>query len=145
MIARFLIMFFSYFFLILAVTFLGMYLNDKNIIGVGVYFIMIILSVILPLLFFNKLVFKTSKRDLQLLQEGRSADAEIIEVRDTGIRLNDIYFKVKLRLRVTPENYPPFEVMATKLYTKFEIPSVGKRLTIKYIPGKLTKVLITGS
>jgi hypothetical protein len=142
MITRFLIMFFLYFFLIIAMTFLGMYLNEKNIIGTGLYFLMIILSVIVPLLFFNRIVFKTSGRDLLLLQEGTPAVAEILEVRDTGVTVNDIFINVKLRLRVTPDNIPPFEVITSKLYSRLEFPSAGDRLKVKYIPGKLTKVLI---
>ena len=143
MVKRFLVGFFIYFFLIIAATLGGMYLMSKHIIGIGGYVAIIIVSVVIPLIFFNKLVLnRVSKKDRDILQNGVEADAEILNIQDTGVTINNIYINVKMLLKINPQFGSPFEVNTSHLVSRVNIPRPGDMLRVKYNKNDLTKVVI---
>ncbi len=143
MVKRFLVGFFAYFILIIAATLGGMFLMSKHIIGIGGYIAIIIISVVIPLIFFNKLVLnRVSKKDREILQNGVEADAEIISIQDTGVTINNIYINVKMLLKVIPQFGSPFEINTSHLVSRVNIPRPGDMLRVKYSKNDLTKVVI---
>jgi len=142
MVGRFLTMFFLYFFLIAAAVILGMYLMSEGIVGPAGYVIIVVAAVLIPMIFFNKTVFKTSGKEKKILQNGITSRAEILEIKDTGMTINNIYYNVSLRLRVMPESMPAFEVRTSHLFSRVNMPNAGDSLYVKYLTNDLTKVVI---
>ncbi len=142
MVGRFLTMFFLYFFLIAAAVILGMYLMSEEIVGPVGYVIIVVAAVLIPMIFFNKTVFKTSGKDKKILQNGITARAEILEIKDTGVTINNIYYNVILRLKVMPDSMPAFEARASHLFSRVSMPNAGDILYVKYLTNDLTKVVI---
>lgn len=142
MVKRFLIIFFSYFALIALATLGGMYLASKHVIGIGLVAVIIIVVTVIPLLFMNKIIFGTSGKEKKILASGVEALAEILDVGETGVTINEIYFNIKLTLKVKPDNSPPFEVKTTHLFSRLQVPRVGDILRVKYDPLNLTEVVI---
>ena len=142
MVKRFLVVFVSYFALITAATLGGLYLASRHIIGVGAVAIIIVVATVIPLLFMSKTIFSTSKKDKQILANGVEALAEITDIQETGVTVNDIYYNIKLELRVKPINAPIFEVKTTHLFSRLQIPRIGDVLRVKYDPSNLMEVVI---
>jgi hypothetical protein len=57
----------------------------------------------------------------------------VLEVKDTGTTVNN-QPRVRLRLRVQPEDGPPFEVERKLLVSRLAIPRVGERVEVAYDP-----------
>lgn len=76
-----------------------------------------------------------------LAQTGMGATAEVLSIADTGalINFNPV---VKMRLNVTPQFGPAFQVDAETAVSKIAIPRVGDKINIKYNPANTSQVLV---
>jgi len=76
-----------------------------------------------------------------LSQTGMGATAEVLSIADTGalINFNPV---VKMRLNVTPQYGPAFQVDAETAVSKIAIPRVGDKINIKYNPANTSQVLV---
>jgi hypothetical protein len=69
----------------------------------------------------------------ELRLAGVEAPAQIVDVADTGMTVNDNP-RVLLRLRVEPAGEEPFEVSRTLLVSRVKLPRVGERVTVWFDP-----------
>lgn len=84
-----------------------------------------------------------AKRDRQLLASGVTAEASVIDLRDTGNRYNGEP-EVTIHLEVKPVGTPPFPAEARRVVTTADVGlfARGRTLTVKYDPADLARVAI---
>ncbi|OGY96689.1 MAG: hypothetical protein A2122_00920 [Candidatus Liptonbacteria bacterium GWB1_49_6] len=107
---------------------------------IAIVFIVIVLAAFLMPRVMNYL------QDKGLSKKGIAAPAEILSVEDTGNRVN-YNPELKMKLRVSPENLPPYEaevvqVISTAYVSLFQ-PSA--KITVKYDPEDPTRVIVMES
>jgi len=111
------------------------------------------LTVLLPMLLIFALVaavfgwFWLAKvRKRARLEHGHPAEAEILEVWDTGLTVNRINIQVGLRLQVNPSLIPSYEVKTRTFVSRLQ-PTVycpGMILEVRYDPDNPKRVAIVG-
>ena len=69
----------------------------------------------------------------QLLLTGVRAPAEIVDVEDTGMTVNNSP-RVRVRLRVRPDGGEPFELERKVVVSRVSIPRRGERVEVAYDP-----------
>jgi len=69
----------------------------------------------------------------QLLRAGARANATIVEIEDTGTRVNDNP-RVRLKLRVEPEGADPFALEKKVTVSLVSLPRRGERVEVVYDP-----------
>lgn len=69
----------------------------------------------------------------ELFNTGRRAPATLVDVRDTGMTVND-QPRAEVVLRVEPEGEEPFEVSRKLLVSRLKLPKVGERVEVAYDP-----------
>ena len=69
----------------------------------------------------------------KLLLTGVRAPAEVVEVKDTGMTVNESP-RVKIRLRVEPSDGEPFELERKLVVSRVAIPRRGERVEVAYDP-----------
>ena len=139
---KYIVLIFAYFALIVGVFIGGMTLVDKHIIGDGLFAVITVFVFLLPFIVMWKPLFGISKDDKKILETGVEALAEILQVKETGVTVNQTNYKVNLTLKVKPTFSAPFEVKASQLFQRLQLPNVGDVLKVKYDPKNLTKVVI---
>jgi hypothetical protein len=80
----------------------------------------------------------------ELVHAGNRAPAVVIEVKDTGMTVNN-QPRVRLRLRVEPEGEPPFEVERKLLVSRLAIPRAGERGEVAYDPDDRDRFTFRGA
>jgi hypothetical protein len=61
--------------------------------------------------------------------------AEVLSIADTGMTINDNP-RVKMTLRVTPQDGAPFEIQTKATVSRINIPRVGDRFRVQYYADK---------
>ena len=91
-----------------------------------------------------RLFFGAEVRRRDLLKRGTQGWATILEVRETGMTVNENYPIAKLRLQVEPTDGEPYEVTTKCLMNRFDIPSYqqGNRVAVVIDPNDRTKVAV---
>jgi hypothetical protein len=81
----------------------------------------------------------------RILAGGQEAEAKILDIRDTGTRINDNPV-IDFSLQVQPANYPAFVAEARQTVSIIHLPSYqpGKIVNVKFVPGT-DKVAIVGA
>jgi hypothetical protein len=70
-----------------------------------------------------------------LLETGSRAIGVLLDVRDTGVTINELNLRVKMRFRVEPlDGSPPFEGEKTSTVNRAQIPRAGDRYPVWYDP-----------
>ncbi len=77
----------------------------------------------------------------RLMANGVDADAKILEMKDTGMTVNNDPY-VRLRLRVQPPGGAPYETNLRILVSRIAFPSVGDTIRVKYDPAKPQDVIV---
>lgn len=79
-----------------------------------------------------------------ILRTGRPATAKIIDVIDTGITVNQIYFVVEFVLEVYPEKEAPFQARSKAMINRLEVPQAqpGRIVPVKYDPQQRDRVAL---
>ncbi len=77
----------------------------------------------------------------RLMAQGVDADAQILEMKDTGVTVNNNPY-VNLRLRVQPPGQPAYETKVRMLVSRIAFPSVGDTIRVKYDPAKPQDVIV---
>jgi hypothetical protein len=79
----------------------------------------------------------------QIRKTGTPAMAQVLDLRDTGMTLNQNPV-VSLRIMVHPEGAPPFEAKMKALVGRLDIPRVqpGATLPVKYDPNDHARVAL---
>lgn len=86
----------------------------------------------------------TGEDEARLIRKnGAPAMAEVLELKDTGMTLNENPV-VSLRVMVRPEGVPPFEATMKALVGRLDVPRVqpGAMLPVKYDPNDHTRVAL---
>ena len=88
--------------------------------------------------------FHDEVRNNRLRERGQAAEATILEVRETGITVQNNYPLAKLRLRVEPAGGEPYEATTKCLMNRFEIPAYqpGNRISVLVDPKDRGKVAV---
>jgi hypothetical protein len=73
------------------------------------------------------------KKRRALEERGKQAPATLVEVRDTGMTVNDNP-RVAMRLEVRPTGEQPFTVSKKQVVSRLQIPQPGAAVIIKYDP-----------
>ena len=77
----------------------------------------------------------------RLMKNGLEASAEILEMKDTGVTINNNPY-VRLKLRVHPDGQPAYETSIGELVSRIAFPSVGDTLKVRYDPAKPQDVIV---
>jgi hypothetical protein len=76
---------------------------------------------------------KKQEQVQNLFASGARAIGTLVDVRDTGITINDLDIRVKLRFRVEPlDGSAPFDAEKTTTVSRVRIPPMGARYPIFY-------------
>ena len=75
------------------------------------------------------------------MKNGLEASAEILEMKDTGVTINNNPY-VRLKLRVQPDGQPAYETSIGELVSRIAFPSVGDTLKVRYDPAKPQDVIV---
>lgn len=93
--------------------------------------------------FFIYRMIKGQAQTRTLLQTGVPAQAVIVSVQDTGVYINE-QPQGRVTLQVTPTDRPPFQAVITRVFSPFELSSVGPGATVqvRFDPNDTSKVAI---
>ncbi len=106
----------------------------------------IVASIALPLVITLLIVvpfYRNGSRNRRLLQTGELAAAVIVELRDTGVTVNQ-QPQIELVLDVLPPNRPPFRATTRTLISRLQTSQVqpGMQVLVKYNPLDLSNVAL---
>ncbi len=78
-----------------------------------------------------------------LLQNGVSAPATIVDIQDTGLRVND-QPQARVTLQVTPADRAPFQAVIKQVFSPFDLGSLvpGGAATVRFDPNDTSKLTI---
>lgn len=102
-------------------------------------------GIVIAVIYFSfRVAFGSIIRQEALMKNGVQAEATIVEVKETGMTVNEIYPLVKLVLEVRPPEGQPFRVETKELINRFEIPTFqpGAVLPVLYDPRNPKKVAV---
>ena len=74
--------------------------------------------------------FRPQAKARELMETGEPAQAKILEVRDTGVTINEINPMIKLLLEVQPEEGEPYQTETRLLINRTQIPQFQPGMTI---------------
>jgi hypothetical protein len=78
---------------------------------------------------------KKEEQAINLVQSGSVAVGTLQDVVDTGVSINDMSIRVKLRFRIDPvDGSAPFEGEKTTMVNRVRVPPIGARYPIFYDP-----------
>ncbi len=108
-------------------------------------FFVIIFAVIMLAAFLTPKVMEYLQ-DKGLSKKGISAPAEILSMEDTGNRVNNNP-ELKMRIKVSPENLPPYETEVVQAISTAYVSSfrAGAQVTVKYDPDDPARVIVVES
>ena len=72
---------------------------------------------------------------------GETAEAVVLDISDTGITINDNP-KVRLKLKVYPKDWEPYEATVSQVVSRVTIPRIGDRVYVKFDPNNPTNVIL---
>ena len=77
--------------------------------------------------------------------EGRRAEAEVLELYETGITINE-HPVVGFKLRVFPLSGPPFEAQTEQKVPRLQVPQIqpGTRIQVRYDPDSKRVAILEG-
>jgi|GEM_PF-240589 len=105
----------------------------------------ICIVVFVPVIYFSlRAAFGSMIRQEELMEKGVQAEATILEVRETGVTVNENYPLAKLTLQVRPPQGEPFTVTTRQLINRFDIPSIqpGAVVSVLYDPKNHKKIAL---
>ncbi len=111
----------------------------------GLIFVTIFVLVILLIFFVvYRKVFAPVGRQRQLQRTGLPAEATILEIRETGWTVNNIYPVVKLKLEVRPPGGQPYQAEVQTLIGRLDVPQLqpGALVPVRYDPRKPSRVAL---
>ena len=93
--------------------------------------------------FFLVRMFRGQAQARNLLQTGTPAPAVIVDIQDTGWRVND-QPQAKVTLQVTPPDRPPFQAVITQTFDVFDLGSLapGAQAQVRFDPNDPSKIVI---
>ena len=93
--------------------------------------------------FFIYRMVKGNAQTRTLLQTGVSAPAVIVDIQDTGMRIND-YPQARVTFQITPTDRPAFQAVVTRTFSPFELGSLvpGASAQVRFDPNNPSKVAI---
>lgn len=105
---------------------------------IGVIVVVVIVLFVLP-------IIRNSMRNRQLMQTGETAQATILRVWETGVRINE-QPQIGLQLNVTPATRPAFQAEArmTISFMQAGYYQPGMIVEVKYDPNDTSKVAVSG-
>jgi hypothetical protein len=110
---------------------------------IGGAVVVVFLPIIVAVYIFIRKALGSSVNAKKILAEGKSATAEIVSVKDTGVTMNDNPM-VELELRIKPADEPPFaattRTLVSRLNPKRYAP--GGVTLVKYLPTDKTQVAV---
>ncbi len=124
---------------------IGFLIGMAAVIAVSPWFGIILTVVSIAFVYFCiRMFFGSMIRQEALMKSGVQAEATIVEVKETGMTVNEIYPVVKLVLEVRPPEGQPFRVETKELINRFEIPTFqpGAVLPVLYDPKNPKKVAV---
>ncbi len=101
--------------------------------------------VFVPLIYFSlRAAFGSMIRQEELKEKGVQAEATILEVKETGVTVNQNYPLARLTLEVRPLQGEPFTVTMRQLINRFDIPSIqpGAVVSVLYDPKNPKKIAL---
>lgn len=105
----------------------------------------ILSAIVIAVVYFSlRAAFGSIIRQEGLMKSGVQAEATILEVKETGMTVNEIYPVIKLVLEVRPPEGQPFQVETKELINRFDIPTYqpGAVLPVLYDPRNPKKVAV---
>ena len=108
----------------------------KSKIGGLIFVVVFVLVIFLILFFVFRKVFAPLGKQRKLQRTGLAAEATILEVRETGWTVNNIYPVVKLKLEVRPPGSQPYQAEVQTLIGRLDVPQYqpGTVVAVKYDP-----------
>jgi hypothetical protein len=115
-------------------------LNTIIYLSYGIAALVVVFSIIVVL----RLV-RGGAQNRRLLQSGESATATIVELRDTGVTVNDNP-QVELVLDVAPTSRPPFRATTRTLISRLQTSQVqpGMQVLVRFDTNDTSKVALAG-
>ena len=111
----------------------------------GLIVVIVFVSVVILIFFFvYRKVFGPVGKQGKLQRTGLPADATILEVRETGWTVNQIYPVVKLKLEVRPPGGQPYQAEIQTLIGRLDVAQIrpGAVVAVKYDPRNPSKVAL---
>lgn len=78
----------------------------------------------------------------RIMHEGQKAPATVLAVEDTGVTLDQVYFGVKLSLRVAPASGSSFDVKLSAFVPRISVPRAGETVTVAFDPQDKKKIYL---
>ncbi|MBP8002871.1 MAG: hypothetical protein KA314_22090 [Chloroflexi bacterium] len=93
--------------------------------------------------FVYRMVYGKINQSNKLLTTGVPAQARVLQLADTGVRLNDNP-QVKLVLEVHPMGQPPYQVETTAFVSMLKLAQIqpGQTVNVRYDPADQSKVAL---
>jgi hypothetical protein len=98
-----------------------------------------------PIIIFLYFFYRTPRWEKEVQETGRTAPAQVLEVRNTGVGTGSRYnptMYYRLKLRVQPPGDEPFEATLEKPLSVFGVVSPGSVTQVKYDPNNKRHVVI---
>ena len=102
-------------------------------------------AAIIAIIYFSfRVAFGSMIRQEKLMKTGVQAEATILEVKETGMTVNEIYPVIKLVLEVRPPEGEPYQVETKESINRFDIPTFqpGAVLPVLFDPKNPKKVAV---
>jgi hypothetical protein len=100
--------------------------------------------ILLPATLIGGMLLQGSGLKRQMAERGRPGTATIMQLRDTGLSVNDNP-QADFYLHVQPaDGSPPFRSVARKLVSRLSIPQPGWTVPVQYDPSDTSRVMIVG-
>jgi putative oligomerization/nucleic acid binding protein len=78
---------------------------------------------------------KKQEQAINLVQSGAAGVGTLVDVADTGVTINELDIRIKLRFRIDPvDGSAPFEGHKTTTVSRVRIPPVGARYPVFFDP-----------
>ncbi len=106
-----------------------------------------LLIVVLVIVFVYRKVFAPVGAQRKLQRTGLPAEASILDIRETGWTVNNIYPVVKLRLEVRPPGGEPYQAEVQTLVGRLDVPQLqpGALVAVRYDPRHPSRVALDHS
>ncbi|MBI4836575.1 MAG: hypothetical protein HY817_04930 [Candidatus Abawacabacteria bacterium] len=106
----------------------------------GIGFVWLILFVV-----FRWLMKAAPKSAADILAKGGvEAQANILAIYDTGMKIKDMYSVLRVQVAVQSPDRPQFQTEINGLFSQKNPPQVGSRVTVVYLPHNIKTIAIKG-
>ncbi|MFA5830138.1 MAG: hypothetical protein WC843_06675 [Candidatus Gracilibacteria bacterium] len=123
-----------------------MFLGGPLLVGITsnwlIIFPIFIVLMVVPFIVFFATYNRPSKKQRQLLLNGKDAQAVVTKVEDTGVTVNGIYFNLRLSLQIKPKDGQSFEAKTESLFSRVNLPRPGDVFAVKYDPNDKSEVML---